>query len=47
MRFDLAEEGEGGAAGCCCCLVFVLGGRGGGRSESIGMEGANVVEGDV
>ena len=47
MRFDLAEEGEGGAAGCCCCLVFVLGGGGGGRGESIGMEGANVVEGDV
>lgn len=43
MRFDLAEEGEGGGAAGCGRLVVVLGGG----DESIGMEGADVVEGDV
>lgn len=40
MRFDLAQEREGGAAGGGGGLVL-------GRCESIGMEGADVVEGDV
>lgn len=44
MRFDLAKEGEGGAAGRRRRRL-VLGRRG--RGESIGMEGADVVESDV
>jgi hypothetical protein len=42
VRFDLAEEREGGAAGGGGGLVL-----GRGRGESIGMEGADVAEGDV
>jgi hypothetical protein len=40
VRFDLAKEGEGGAAGGGLVL-------GRGRGESIGMEGADVVESDM
>jgi hypothetical protein len=41
VRFDLAKEREGGTASGGGLVV------GRGRGESIGMEGADVVEGDV
>jgi hypothetical protein len=42
VRFDLAEERQGGAAGGRGGLVLVVWGESGGM-----MEGADVVEGDV